>query len=494
MSKNYLKYLFRQYRIPLIFFFCVYALAVMTPGLADLSSGERFDLTLSLDIAFLLSAGACVVLPLFFFSFVHRRKSADVYGALPISRKGQLRATLGFLFLSTFGCYFVMWLLLMIPATHTEFGVLGAGIMTRELFCVAITLLTILILTSGLYLIGNNIFDGVVITAAYYFVPVLILILDHTFFNYLVAGSQDWDQGSQLVSWLSPFTCTQAMDLSRLFENGLPVAREEIAVDWPRILALLVFAGIGVLLLHRNFVRRDLERAEQLSAGKLAYPLIIPLYAVLSLTLILITTQADIATSALLILAIFCAYSIASFVWRRTIRPNAKMLLSFAACFAIAALFTFTGWQTHGFGLGDRPMKWSPGKTIYYSYSAQVKKNDLGKISSGSGFREVTFSFYLPESEQEENEAAQILERFRKKAIREFYGRSYFKFRYPGSSLTFEQPGSTGHYHEYTLVRSALSVQELKTISKYARVFVTRYDNEGNEYRIPLKKYLKKYY
>ena len=84
MNKQYFRYLAHSYRYLIAFFFAVYfSLSI----LYAMPSDAYFRTYEMCRIAGVLSVCACFVLPILLFTFVHKRSSADVYHALPISRK-----------------------------------------------------------------------------------------------------------------------------------------------------------------------------------------------------------------------------------------------------------------------------------------------------------------------------------------------------------------------------------------------------------------------
>ncbi len=93
MRNNYLRWLMKSRKITILFFTVVYIGFLYTPYLENnsfLYDYQKYLYTRSLSIGVGMSVFLAFALPIFLFSYMHRKRSVDVYLALPISRRQQL--------------------------------------------------------------------------------------------------------------------------------------------------------------------------------------------------------------------------------------------------------------------------------------------------------------------------------------------------------------------------------------------------------------------
>lgn len=491
MNRKYMHFLIDQYKVPSLFFLALYAGAVIISlTLGDDWTGAKGTLLLAAGI----SVAAAFAIPLGLFAFVHRRRSVDMYGAVPFTRMTQLMSNLIYGFGLSFGAFLVTWLALFVPA---ESGEVSAASMVSLLVMVMLICLTLVLFNSALFLIGNNMLDGIIILAGYSLMPAALNLTKNAFFEYMVPGGNS-DTG--FITLLSPvgMAVKTMMDFS---PGGASV------IDTRRIAALLCFCVVSILLLRSQFLRRDLERAEQLSGGKAAYPLLINAYALIILAAILMASGgAEISAILMEIFIVFVAYCIGQFIYRRAVRPNRALVAGFAICIAVAAGFTFAAWQTHGFGTGTKEQKPVTG-TVTYQYSVSCNRSDLGELAleddAGNAVF-VTFEIKVP-ADGHDGKAARIVDNFRMEQAGNFYD-SFFigSDEMPENALLYMSKGDSklgrtsyvdyGPVYEYIyqLRGRGLSESELWTISKSTDVTVVENSyNEEDSKTYTLEEYLK---
>ena len=104
INKNYFKYLFKSKIIAWVFFGIMFIAISMssflTPG-NEAADCFRVTTITSLVLSIIMS----FALPVFLFSFVHRKRSCDMYFSLPIDRKELLITTITFSFVLIFSYY-----------------------------------------------------------------------------------------------------------------------------------------------------------------------------------------------------------------------------------------------------------------------------------------------------------------------------------------------------------------------------------------------------
>ncbi len=481
MNKPYFRYLARSYKYLILFFFAVYFSLCL---LYAMSSDRPFRTYEMAKVAGILSVCFCYVLPVVLFTFVHKRSSADVYHALPISRKEHRITILLFCFAVTFGYFAVTCLTGYILYNIHDVSVLS---LLGMLGYMAFTILTLLAVNSALYLIGNNILDGLVILTAYtaFFLPCLIAECIIT--ERMVAGA------TALLSVPAAYLLSPAVILMHNFFN---LASYHSGIQSGFSVLYLVF-GIGWLMLgwfglKQEFDHRKSERAEAISDHPLAYPTVINMYSILMLTVIGSSVVTEFATDAILsYLALLVCYTAGTFLYRRKIEVDLKRTGIFVLEAVITLGLMALCWHTKGFGLAYH-YALDQGYVLVYEYNAAVEESDLGRHYETNSDVSVDFSLYLSTSELDRYpELLKLLESKRHLAIESFYQkyqgwsenlRVYNRDRYSDRII------NDYSYHPEVL----FTEEELNYISQYTDVTVHDYENfekwNGND--IPLNEYL----
>ncbi|MGI6736879.1 MAG: hypothetical protein ACOX41_06170 [Anaerovoracaceae bacterium] len=466
MNKKYLRFLFDQYRVSLLFFLVIYAAAVLIQVLLDDGSSGRENIAAALELAGGMSMAIAFFMPLPLFSYLHRRRSVDMYGAIPYSRTAQLLTNLAFAYIYAFGTFLLAWLVLLGPARHAG---IGAGLLVSYLIMMALICLTLMLFNSALFTIGNNIVDGVIILAAYTALPLTLLLLLSAFQDNMVPALLDYN--SDLAKWFSPLAMSGQIT-SSLADMSLTKGAVTM-FDARTIIVLLCFCVVSCLILRSQVLRRSMERAEQVSNSRLAYPLIIPLYALIVLISFFMSAKSGDSVGLLLleVVVVFVAYAVGQFIYRRTLRPNRRMLIGFAVCVAASALFTFAAWQTHGFGEGDKFVRLPPGK-VEYSYSYKADPSDLSMPGDmDKDLADVTFQVNVP-ADGRDGEAARLMEDLRRRESEEFYDSFFRPENYYDSTLNVSLPGVDEGYLSYSINGRGLTEDQLRTIAKHTGVKV----------------------
>lgn len=482
MNRRYMRFLTDQYRVPALFFFVIYAAAVIINMMFDGS----FEVSPGFYIASVLSIAAAFIIPLPLFSFVHRRKSSDMYGSVPFTRMTQLVSNIVYGFTISFGPYLVTWLILLWPAKRAH---ISTGTLVNSLPEMALICLTLVMFNAALFLIGNNMLDGIIILAGYTLMPLALFAALGSFYTNMLPT--DSTPNFLTVSYFSPI----------LMSTESVTWFESTGFSINILIAMLCFIVISILLLRKQFLKRDMERAEQLSNAVPAYPLLIPAYALIVLTTSFMASRfGGIGMLLMAILIVFVAYSIGQFVYRRTVRPNRTMLIGFAVCLAVAGAFTCAAWQTHGFGIGDRKPSANAARYIY-SYDFYAKENDLSvEEDADEDPVNVSFSMTVPKNKTDEA-AAVTAEKFRRRLVKQYYSSFFDESNDTVYMSTFSVKALPGgvkndanseiYNMPYSFCRHGLSVSELKTIDEYTKVKVT-VDGEGdNSKTYTLDEYLK---
>lgn len=393
MNKSYLKLLLKQHRAVLIFLLLMEATCSLMPAVnADIESGFIIGIMISILIA--------VVMPMMIFSYMHRKSSVDLYFALPVSRKQLLVTGILFSWITAFGCFAVSAVLVSVVGAAAGAADVSAGSLFIKLAWSAYSLLVVILCVIFVYSIANNIFDGFVLVCAYALLPVALLMPAVAFSNTMIAGDT-LSFSYHLAGYLSPlFMC---------LEGIMSGASLRIAV------LMLIFGIISCIGLRREFIERKAERAQQISNGFFAYPLIIHIYAVFSIAFLVFSFWGQNYTGMyfLFYLVLFAIYIIATAVYKRSVRLSWKPILTFAVMLACCVGFAFAGWNTQGFGLAQR-YSLTEGDELNYDYYNVIYRNDEEYF--------LDISLEVPsKGGVKETPAVKIMESVRQDAISAFY-------------------------------------------------------------------------
>lgn len=483
MNKQYFRFLMRYHRVPIIFFFVFYMIIALSTFMTGSSSYESVyagasTLSSTIETCMVMSVLLSFGVPIYLFSWMHTKKSCDVYGALPYTRKEELITSLVAAFLVCFG-FFVLGTI--IPA--------GVGLVHGQMYLsgylltlvmMALGSAALLLFNAGLYLIANNALDGVVMLGAYHVLPFMLMVTWSNVFSSLVAGINS--PNMTMISWLSPVysagsLVTDAFSMALTSNMNMQMYPDLLG----RSLFLAGFLVLSIFLLKANFLDRRLERAEQLSDQTLAYPLVIRIYTALCL-LILAAGTIRGSVEFLMFILIFAAFMVSQFVYRRTIRPNWKMIVQFLILLAAASVIAGIGWWTRGFGLSERPVDYAHAQSI--TYRTWNDDNDTS----------VNLEMNL-KVDDSDTQAIAMLEQLRQKSIDDYYSHSgepeeMYQDNSPYSYgiLSFEINGA---YYTYEIkAADELSIDDLRMMKKYGTLSIDQYSySSGNTIQLTLDQY-----
>ncbi len=478
MNKSWFRYLFRNYRIPVIFFTVVFFGISAIPLIS--SGNIHNDYMGSVEVMTVLAGMMTYILPVILFAFVHNRRSSDQLLALPLSRSEQLITNMAFAFTVIFGSFLLTSVLLwLINAIHAVSVTELLTVIGQEAFFT----LTLLVIHTFWFLIANNTFDGIVMIGSWTCLPLLFLGVISSFVSNTVAGGNFSDTGG-IAMWLSPL----AMNIHNL---NFALAASDVFYNWGYTAVTAIYAIAACYGLYSQFVKRKSERAGQLSDHPLAYRLIINLYAFGILLTICFSAMNSFSVSMLtMILLLLFIYVVAQFVYRRKIQLTVKILGLFAALTVAAAGCAFAAYHTHGFGQAERYTFTDTGY-IAMHYNSSVSADNLSRIRSSEDIPEayVYAEVVLPVSEiSQSNEIWQIMEKYRQAGIDTFYSEE----TYPVTAyLTYnntDSPMSYTYTNSYSYrLSEGISLEDLIAIDSYRNgsVTVTDYDDAyGTEYSL----------
>lgn len=448
MSK-YLKYLFKSHK-NLALAVIIFNIAFVIPAI--LQHNDETVLNTLFTNLIVYGSWLCLVLPILLLKFIYSRSGNDTYLSLPISRKEIITSTLTYSYLLVVIPYIVLMIIGFILNKINFFsGSVSSINFILILLVTIIAFLAILIFTTGTYLIANNMFDGVVVTLAYYFLPVVIFAVIGSYEVNMIPGLQS--STFALKAFNTSIIYCLGRDLYFLLEQGT-INNTEI---FKLIICALVYMGIGMVSIKYNFIERKSERAENISKNIFAYPVIITVYVVLVLLMVSAyfnTMQKDeLLILILLYVVIFVIYSIATFIYQRKVKFKLSRIIVFLIAVVCSIAISKISWNTHFFTLGDNLDTTNyPVRYQYYDYDSEI------------GF-EVTIN-----NKDDLEEVTEILNKYRKQAIKDYYD---LNDEYNGASLIIDEGIDTNNNYKkeyYYGNYQILSDEELEEIGEYVVV------------------------
>lgn len=483
MNRKYMNYLIRNRKIALIFFFVIYLAMSLTPYIHGFTAARNDLFDSSLMIATVMSVMLCFALPVLQFAYIQRKKSADLFLALPVSRKEQLNTNLLFCFLTVFGYFLITTLLIFVLTGVTDFG---------KYLCIvghnALLFAVVILINTLFFLLANNTFDGIVMIASYAFLPTFLYLAYLFFMTSTVAGYTDIRAYNSGIMMTSP--------LYMGFRNlgGLQQG-SELAFHWTYEILLAVYGALAYTGLQYHFVKRKAERAEQISNEFFAYPFIIHIYMVC--VMIFLMERNGFKDVLMFYILLFMIYIIATFVYKRKIQLDWKNVLIYAGAMALSILLANASWSTKGFGLAElNPVRTND--KVYYNYHVYADPKDLSHQydydSTENDSVEVIFRLTVPKGKSGEyTDTMDVLEQYRLRAVDRFYadddkasGASFSISNYENA----ESEKTAFPYYNRYYSDALLNEDELIQISRKADVQVITHDEDWNETTMSLEDYL----
>lgn len=468
-SKEYFTYLFKSKKYLLIFI-------LLIAFLNTLGTGDDY---VGLVIQGFLCTVMTYLIPCNVFSYVHDRKAVDTFFSIPVSRKAMLVTGVVFCALAAYVPFVVTF---SFYAVAESIGIVNYVVFLLKILLVAFTLV---VFNTTLYLIGNNIFDGVVMIGAYSMLPVVLLAAIEIFSDSYIAGG-GFD--TSFVAYLSPvFISTD------LFFDLL----EASIVDINHVVALTAYLVVFSYLLYRSYVLRAVERAGTPSTKIYSYPLVIYLYVFLILFMIsssfnyrYVSLGDFVSDMFIVYLMLFVIYVSAYFVYKRKLYFSYKLPLVFVAAALLTLGFSNIARSSKGFGLSqmyDHNDK--KGQYVLYSYFdngiPEEIKEEFKKIEGVDA--EDTYLYLnvsinenptLPKKEMSDDSLA-LFEKYRKSGIDYFY-----KEYREGQNSNLNIYSSDGHRYYYA-IKESVSYEDLLKFAKDPAIDVILVNNSGEYSLMP---------
>ena len=349
MSKSYFKYLISSNKVLIAFVFVVQVLICVIENLSiNLSYVDALNYSGNIFFAYVLS----FILPVLLLHYVQNKKSVDSYFALPVKRRSAIISTLVF-----------AWLLIIVPLLILFIGYIFVDFSNLTVYLVAfsvaaLSFLVLLVFNSGIYLIGNNNIDAIVMMIAYSLIPIVFTGLVDVYFEKICYGfSINIYYYCRYISLLySSFT----------YLNSISTASNFI----PWIITILIYFGTGYIAIKKHFINRKAERAQTISDNIFAYPFVIYTLTIMLLLMVSISYvnyYQGIGDMALLYFLVAILFEILTFIYRRMIKVKIKDIVVILATIILSIGFVKVSFYYEGFGLSYL-YNHDP-KNVAYSYN-----------------------------------------------------------------------------------------------------------------------------
>ncbi|SFG48192.1 hypothetical protein [Oribacterium sp. WCC10] len=486
MNKNYFKWLIKSRKISLLFFFliCIGFQLISFTNYDACYPSDTFNM--GVIIGGSMSMLLCIAMPVFILSYIHRKSSADLYLALPVSRKEQLLTTFFLTWIMAYGTFFIGTTLIWVTKT---FSLVSFKTWISVQILTAFSLLVLMLVYTAIYTLANSVFDGIVMIGAYSVLPGVVALSVLTFLYSMIAGNNVPSDSFilQTGTLLSPVSMFFS-NLNFLLE---PEYSSQEKFSRLYILMMLGYGLIAIALLRYHFINRKAERTDQISDDKLSYPFIINAYLILILLSLAWSVVSDSVNGfEFFYLLLFFIYIVASFVYKRTLRITWRPIAFFIFACLATLVFAKIGWMTEGFGLSHLPHELFTERYLHYNYSADVSIDNLGEQIPDYNHDYAYISFDLSIPSEKAAEYAGLIDKFealRNDAVTNFYKSSKDM---PNTNVSLSVYNNTGNdsaslnYYNYNRV-PPLSEEDLKTISRYCEVTIypiinKNYDDDGS--------------
>ena len=405
------------------------------------------------------------------FYHIHDKKAADTYFSLPESRKTIL--VTGILF-----CSIIVFLCI-------GSGVIAYDIRIKEKFDLfaalvemALASLTLVAFNSALYMIGNDLVDGIVMIGAYSVLPMMIYLVISNFYYSYVAGSRTPD--IMIVRFFSPVYMSVQLLIDTIEGNKGVFAS---------MAGLIVTLILSLFLLKKWYIERASERAGSRSNAFYSYPLIINLY--LTICLFLISTLYGVGETNIadflkghffLYVLLFAVFVAAYFVYRRKMYFNYKLPAFYLFVMVLSLLFAILCRSSRGFGLSEKYEQVSGKDRIMINiWYEEADETIVDYLHEQTGEDSDYIGIYIEIGDKEmislpdmSEKTSQIIEKYRRIGIEDFYDSGDYEGK--GMSMMIRKKDSEEYYH-YNL-NSAMDLEDLLTLAqdKACDVYLETFD------------------
>ena len=399
IDHSYIKYLIKSNRSLILLLFIIAIIAVAFTSISLQVATDQIYLNFFIYAKYMsaiLGMLYSLLIPIYLMRYLYQKNSADLYFSLPIKRKALWHSQM-------IVSYLLAIVMISIPLliTIVAFVVLGFKVDLIEAICFIVMLwIFMFIYQSIIYWICsrvNNLFDCIVASLAYTFLPLSMLVSTLIFlqtridvcmlgYGYELSELAFFDEIVQMSSLFIPlFSFTQDA-IQYMDTNVLP---------W---IVWLVIGCIANINARNKFINRKGEDSGQISNDRAIYPMILMMFAYC----VLINIQV-LSFSIFTLISIVCAFTllmVLSFVAKRKIKFDWRYFSSFILILGLSSIFALAFDHTKGFySLKEVPQQsYSYVSIVYYDYYEE-------------GFEEVRYHFDSSNNQESIKHAKKIHEK-----------------------------------------------------------------------------------
>lgn len=407
MSKSYFKYLISSNKVLIAFVFVVQVLICVIENLSiNLSCVDALNYSGNIFFAYVLS----FILPVLLLHYVQNKKSVDSYFALPVKRRSVIISTLLF-----------AWLLVMIPLLILFIGYIFVDFSNLTVYLVALfvatlSFLVLLVFNSGIYLIGNNNIDGIVMMIAYSLIPFIAIGLVDVYFTKICYG----------FSINIYYYCRYISLLYSSFAYLNSISTTSNFIPW--IITIIIYFGAGYVAINKHYLNRKAERAQTISDNIFAYPFVIHAMTIMLLFMVSISYvnyYQEIGDMALLYFLVAILFEILTFIYRRMIKVKIRDIIVILTTIILSISFVKISLYYEGFGLSYL-YDHNP-KNVAYSYNMwNVQDEEILELLQAKydevNYYTVYFKLDILEKDMEKNkEINEWFNSLRDKSIKKYF-------------------------------------------------------------------------
>lgn len=485
MNKQYFNYLLKSNKV-LFAFIALVELSITAISGINSNIGANTAAESMWGISIVLA----FALPVLLFNHAQNKKAVDLYFSLPVKRKDIAITTIITILLAILvPASLISIVLLIIKGIVIDYWLL-------YFLCFFTVISALVLFNTGIFLIGNNTFDGVVMLGAYHLIPAFASFLENAINTAIYYG---FFRGITYSSHLSLiFVSTEYIDnlLSIIFRNHSYLENSSII---PTIIVSIVYMVIGLISIIKNYIHRKSERAGTISDSLFAYPFTIYFVAtviLLSITLSVYSYNINPMLELLIdnlfpYIFVIIAFTIARFIYKRKFEINIKSLAYLALVIAVGLVSVKAIQKTEGFGLSYKYNRNPEMIEVNLSYN-NMKYEDA--IYSDR-FDDVSIYFAHEFTIKDEcyDEVISYINNLRDNCIRNHFngdddGNGYLSV----STNSKYSYGFNNQYEDYYgYYNIDLSLEDFKFFNRFEDVYVYVADYENNDFRdITLNEYL----
>ncbi|MBR2578475.1 MAG: hypothetical protein IKE38_06030 [Erysipelotrichaceae bacterium] len=477
-SKEYFDYLIRSKKYLLLFLLLLMLLIIV---------GGR-DMGTALGIEGLIGLMLCFALPVYIFYYVHDKKAVDTFFSIPVSRKALLVTGIIFCIMTV---YLPVATAMCFYAVAKKIGVL----IIAYLFEILLAVTALIIFNTTLYLIANNIIDGIIMIGAYSFMPLAVFMVLNSMVSSYVAGFSSWN--FEFLYYLSPAAMAANIFVS-IFD------KEQAFVH---VLGLLAVALIFGCILMKAYTNRNVERAGTPSDRLLAYPFVIYFYVTMCLFFIssgngygFESLSAFLRENFIIYVMLFAVFMGAYFIYKRKFFFPVKLPVVFAAAVILSLLITGLCKSCHGFGLAQMYERNDPYQQIniivwYEDEDTDVQKYIYEKTGEKASYYNVCIYNDRPEDDKWNMKLSastmDIIEELRQRGISDFYEKQKGENYWMQLNITNSAYGSFNRY--LYQIKGQLDMKTILELAKDEALKVT-IDTDMGGYILNKDGILERYY